>query len=164
MDKNEIRALAEGQREYMVGLRREFHRHPEVAGDEVWTSARIAQELTALGIPFVVDERRNVIGRIEGARPGKRLALRADFDALPMTEATGLPFASENPGVMHACGHDGHTAGLLGAAKLLWGMRGQLAGTVYLCFQMGRSRAGAPPRSSATSRPRAAWTSPRASI
>ena len=140
MDKNEIRALAEGQREYMVSLRREFHRHPEVAGDEVWTSARIAQELTALGIPFVVDERRNVIGRIEGARPGKRLALRADFDALPMPEATGLPFASENPGVMHACGHDGHTAGLLGAAKLLWGMRGQLAGTVYLCFQMGEEQ------------------------
>ena len=120
MDKNGIRALAEGQRDYMVSLRREFHRRPELAGEEVWTSARIAQELTALGITFVVDERRNVIGRIEGARPGKRLALRADFDALPMTEATGLPFASENPGVMHACGHDGHAAGLLGAARLLW--------------------------------------------
>ena len=140
MDKNGIRALAEGQRDYMVSLRREFHRRPELAGEEVWTSARIAQELTALGIPFVVDERRNVIGRIEGARPGKRLALRADFDALPMTEATGLPFASENPGVMHACGHDGHAAGLLGAARLLWDLRDQLAGTVYLCFQMGEEQ------------------------
>ena len=111
--------------------------HPEVSGEERWTSARIAAELEKIGIPYVVDERRNVIGRIETGRPGGRLALRADFDALAVTEATGLPYASENPGVMHACGHDGHVAGLMGAARLLWQMRDCLNGTVYLCFQMG---------------------------
>ena len=137
MEGRTIRALAEDQQDYMVCFRRELHRHPEVAGEEVWTSGRIAAELEHLGIPFVVDERRNVIGRIRGARPGKRLALRADFDALPMTEVTGLPYASEIPGVMHACGHDAHAAGLMGAAQLLWQLRDQLAGEVFLCFQIG---------------------------
>lgn len=137
MDAKKIRIAAEQERAYMVALRRELHRHPEVSGEERWTSARIAAELEKIGIPYVVDERRNVIGRIETGRPGGRLALRADFDALAVTEATGLPYASENPGVMHACGHDGHVAGLMGAARLLWQMRDCLNGTVYLCFQMG---------------------------
>ena len=137
MEGKEIRALAEAQREYMTALRRELHRHPEVAGEEEWTSARIAAELEAIGIPFLVDERRSVIARITGGRPGKRLALRADIDALPMAEATGLPFASEIPGAMHACGHDAHAAGLLGAAKILWQLRDQLAGEIFLCFQIG---------------------------
>ncbi len=137
MEGKEIKALAEGQREYMVALRRELHRHPEVAGEERWTSARIAEELKTLGIPFVVDERRSVIAHIVGSRPGKRIALRADIDALPMTETTGLPFASEIPGAMHACGHDAHAAGLMGAARILWQLRDRLAGEVFLCFQIG---------------------------
>ena len=137
MKGKEIRALAQEQQEYMVALRRELHRHPEVAGEEAWTSARIAAELEQIGIPYVVDERRSIIARIAGGRPGKKLALRADIDALPMAEATGLPYASEIPGVMHACGHDAHAAGLLGAARLLWPLRSQLAGEVFLCFQIG---------------------------
>ena len=137
MKGKEIRALAQEQQEYMVALRRELHRHPEVAGEEAWTSARIAAELEQIGIPYVVDERRSIIARIAGGRPGKKLALRADIDALPMAEATGLPYASEIPGVMHACGHDAHAAGLMGAARLLWPLRSQLAGEVFLCFQIG---------------------------
>ena len=137
MKGKEIRALAQEQQEYMVALRRELHRHPEVAGEEAWTSARIAAELEQIGIPYVVDERRSIIARIAGGRPGKKLALRADIDALPMAEATGLPYASEIPGVMHACGHDAHAAVLLGAARLLWPLRSQLAGEVFLCFQIG---------------------------
>ena len=90
MDAKKIRIAAEQERAYMVALRRELHRHPEVSGEERWTSARIAAELEKIGIPYVVDERRNVIGRIEAGRPGGRLALRADFDALAVTEATGF--------------------------------------------------------------------------
>ncbi len=121
----------------IIALRRAFHAHPERAFQEVWTSARIRQELDAYGIPYRVDKFRNVLGFLKGGKPGKSVALRADFDALPITEDTGLPFASENPGMMHACGHDGHVAALLGAAKMLSGNAANLCGTVFFCFQMG---------------------------
>lgn len=121
--------------EYVISLRREFHRHPELSGQERWTADRIAKELAEIGIPF---ERvaGNIIG-ILACGEGKRLALRADFDALPLTELTDVPWKSENPGIMHACGHDAHAAILLAAARELYAQRESLHGTINFCFQQG---------------------------
>lgn len=133
----DFKLLAEAVRDDIIAFRRELHENPELPGQEIRTSRRIAEELEKLGIPYVVDEKRNVIGKLVGAHPGKKIAIRADFDALPVQEETGLPYASRTPGVSHACGHDGHAASLLGIAKILMGLRQELCGTVYLCFQMG---------------------------
>lgn len=120
----------------LIELRRQLHRRPELSFEERWTSAFIADYLEKLGLAV----RRNVgrtgvVGVLRGARPGPTVALRADMDALPVTEESGAPYASENPGVMHACGHDTHVACLLGAAKLLTGARAQLGGNVVFLFQ-----------------------------
>jgi amidohydrolase len=135
--KPDFITLSNKLEQYVVDLRRQFHAHPELAGQEIWTSERIALELKSIGIPCKVDHKRNVVAKLTGSETGKKIALRADFDALPITEETGLSFASLNPGCMHACGHDGHVASLLGAAQLLVSLKDQLNGTVYFCFQMG---------------------------
>ena len=122
--------------EYVVSLRRELHQHPELSMREDWTCGRICEELSALGIPYKLAGEKNVIGRIEFG-PGKKLAIRADFDALPVQETVDVPWKSTQENVMHACGHDGHTAALLGTARALLPMKNQLHGTVYLCFQQG---------------------------
>lgn len=122
--------------EYVVSLRRELHQHPELSMQEDWTCGRICEELSALGIPYELAGEKNVIGRIEFG-PGKRLAIRADFDALPVQETVDVPWKSALENVMHACGHDGHTAALLGTAKALLSMKERLHGTVFLCFQQG---------------------------
>jgi len=104
----------------LVALRRELHRHPELAWREARTAARIAREVEALGLPVRTGVGgHGLIAEIPGAGPGPAVALRADMDALPLQEETGLPFASEVDGVMHACEHDGHSALLVGAAALL---------------------------------------------
>jgi hippurate hydrolase len=117
----------------MVSIRRELHRHPETGWNERETAERIERRLAELDL----DSRRvcgtGVLAEIPGRSGGSRIALRADIDALPITEETGLPFASENPGAMHACGHDGHAAMLLGAAELLAG--DPPPGPVRLIFQ-----------------------------
>lgn len=123
--------------DYVKELYREFHRHPELSGEEVWTSSRICKELELLEIPYTVLDKRNVVGVIDSKRIGKNIAVRADFDALPVKEETGLPYASEYDGKMHACGHDAHTAMLLGAARILKENEDMISGKVYLCFQMG---------------------------
>ncbi len=111
--------------------------HPEVGCMETETTEYIKKELAEIGIPVIsYDDITGCIGVIEGGRPGKTLMLRADIDALPIQENTGLPYSSVNDGVMHACGHDCHTAMLLGAARILWGNREELCGTVKLIFQM----------------------------
>lgn len=117
--------------------RRDFHAHPELSNREKRTSAEVARILKELGVDEVRTgvARYGVVALIKGSRPGPVVALRADMDALPVTEATGLPFASKNSGVMHACGHDAHTAILLGAASVLAQMRNDLHGTVKLVFQ-----------------------------
>ena len=123
--------------DYIVGWRRHFHQYPELSFHEVETTETLCRELTALGIPFTrYDEQPGVLAKITGSRPGGSVLLRADIDALPIRENTGLPYASEN-GAMHACGHDCHTAMLLGAAKLLQENRDELCGSVYLLFQSG---------------------------
>ena len=126
----------------VVGWRRHFHEYPEVSGEEKETSLYIQQVLTELGIPFETGFFGTaVLGTIKGDLPGKTVALRADMDALPVTELTGLPFASKNKGVMHACGHDGHMSILLGAAAVLQSMKSQLHGTVKLVFQPAEEEA-----------------------
>lgn len=122
--------------DYVISLRREFHRHPEISMEEEWTCARICQELPALGIPCEIVGDKNVIGRLEFGE-GRRIAFRADFDALPVGETLDVPWKSQQEDAMHACGHDGHTAALLGAARLLRSAGERLRGTVYLCFQQG---------------------------
>ncbi len=120
----------------LVEVRRDIHAHPELAFEEVRTAGLVAAELTRLGISHRTGiGRTGVVGVIEGGRPGPTLAIRADMDALPIAEETGLPFASTKPGKMHACGHDLHTVTLLGVAELLRGMAPQFAGRVVLIFQ-----------------------------
>src|ERR1700721_2487507 len=120
---------------WAVALRREIHRHPELGFEEERTSALVERELDALGIEHRRVAKTGVVGVVRGALPGRVVALRADMDALPITERTGEPFASEVDGKMHACGHDAHTAMLLGAARVLAETRAQLAGRVVLLFQ-----------------------------
>lgn len=120
----------------MTALRREIHRHPETAWHEQLTAALVRRELTRLGIPFrPCGGETGTLAVLRGAREGKTILLRADIDALSAREETGCPFASEEAGVMHACGHDGHTAMLLGAAMVLAAAREELPGTVVLAFQ-----------------------------
>ena len=128
---SEARAIADE----LSALRRDFHRQPELGNREFRTAQRIGAYLRDLGIPTRRLLDTAVVGRLEGARPGPTVALRADMDALPLTEATGADFASETPGVMHACGHDVHMAAVLGAARLLAARRASLPGTVVLLFQ-----------------------------
>ncbi|MEA5146238.1 MAG: amidohydrolase [Candidatus Limiplasma sp.] len=135
----DIRQLAAGQRDYILHTRRHLHSHPELSWQEVATTAFITRELTALGIPVMpILGSTGLVGVLRGEAPvqrGRTLMLRADIDALPIQERTGLPYASENPGVMHACGHDTHTAMLLGAARILHSLRAELAGEVRFLFQ-----------------------------
>ena len=124
----------------VVAFRRDLHAHPELSGQEDRTSRRIAEELEKLGIEPCVTPEKAVYGAVFGKGPapsGKYtgLGIRADFDALPITEATGLPYASTNAGVMHACGHDMHAAMLLGAGMVLQAMPELFGGSVKLLFQ-----------------------------
>ncbi len=120
----------------LIVLRRDIHAHPELGFQEHRTAGVVARELTRLGIPHRTGiGRTGVVGMIEGGRPGPCLAIRADMDALPITEQSGLPFASTVPGLMHACGHDVHTTTLLGVAAVLRELAPQLAGSVKLIFQ-----------------------------
>ena len=119
----------------LAELRHALHRCPELGNREFKTAGRIEAELAALGIPSRRLTDTAVVGTLVGGLPGKTAALRADMDALPLTEATGAGFASENPGVMHACGHDVHMTAALGAARLLAARREALAGAVVFLFQ-----------------------------
>ena len=135
----DIRALAEKYEGYIIEQRRWFHAHPELSWEEFGTTDHIQEELEKMGLEVHRFEGRpGCTAMIYGGKavPGaKTVALRADIDALPVEEKTGLPFASENPGVMHACGHDNHMAMLLGAAKILTAIRDEIPGTVKLLFQ-----------------------------
>lgn len=122
-------------RGHLIRLRRELHANPEIGMSTPWTVGRIIFELEYLDVPYTRLSCNQVVGRL-GTRGGPGIALRADMDGLPVLEETGLPFASAN-GNMHACGHDGHMAMLIGAARLLKKAEDELPGTVYLCFQSG---------------------------
>lgn len=129
-------------KDYIIGLRREFHQIPEEGTILPKTQARVCEELDKLGIPYTKGSKdSSITALIEGGQPGKVVALRADMDALPIKEETGLPFASKHDGFMHACGHDNHIAMLLGAAKVLSENKADLKGTVKLLFQTGEEQA-----------------------
>ncbi|MBR5474616.1 MAG: amidohydrolase, partial [Lachnospiraceae bacterium] len=122
--------------EYIVALRRDLHKIPEVGYHLPKTAAYVAKELDRLEIPYRLSEKdSSIIADIEGGKPGKCIALRADMDALPITEETGLPFSSLHKGQMHACGHDSHMAMLLAAARVLKAHQADLTGRVRLIFQ-----------------------------
>ncbi|MCG7362831.1 M20 family metallopeptidase [Roseomonas sp. ACRSG] len=127
----------------MTGWRHDFHQHPELAFEEVRTSGIVADKLREFGVDEVITgiAKTGVVGVIRGSAPGPAIGLRADMDALPILEETGVPYASKTPGKMHACGHDGHTTMLLGAAKYLAETR-NFAGTVYLLFQPAEENFG----------------------
>lgn len=150
-ERPEVTAAAARLQAKVVEWRRDFHQHPELSNREERTAAKVAERLRALGLkPQTGIAHHGVVAIVKGALPGPKIALRADMDALPVTEQTGLPFASkatgqyrgETVGVMHACGHDAHTAILLGVAEALVAMRAQLPGEVMLVFQP--SEEGAP--------------------
>jgi amidohydrolase len=123
--------------EMMVDTRRDIHAHPELSHHEYGTADRVRRRLVALGINDIgsVDGTAGLVATVNGVRPGRTIALRAELDALPIEEETGLPFKSTRPGVMHACGHDAHTAIALGVAAMLQGIRNQISGRVRFLFQ-----------------------------
>ena len=140
----EVTAAAKQLQQQVVDWRRDFHQHPELSNREERTARVVADELRRMGLePKTGIAHHGVVAIIKGGKPGPKIALRADMDALPVTERTGLPFASkatgqyrgETVGVMHACGHDAHTGILLGVAKALVAMRDTLPGEVMLIFQ-----------------------------
>ncbi len=121
---------------YTQAMRRDFHMHPELGHQEVRTAGIVARELQTLGLEVTTGVgKTGVVALIEGSKPGPTLLLRADMDALPILEQTGAEYASQTPGVMHACGHDAHTAILLTVAKILNSIRNELPGCVKLVFQ-----------------------------
>ncbi len=145
---SELLQAARSLEAQIVADRRHIHAHPELRYHEFETSKYVQQRLEKLGIGFRVIAGTGVVGLIEGTQPGRTVLLRADMDALPITERGGLAFRSQNEGAMHACGHDGHTSMLLAAAEVLQKRRDVIKGNVKLMFQPaeeGGGRGGALP-------------------
>lgn len=141
MNDQKLKMLVEAEKKWIIDIRRTLHRIPEDGFQEFKTQQVIIDALNEIGIPYTT-EKTWVIGLIEGGHPGDTVALRADMDALPLTEPEGCPFRSEHDGMMHACGHDAHVAMALGAAKVLYGLRDQLHGKVKLLIQPAEETVG----------------------
>jgi len=136
MIKEQIQQLSKNIYDDVVANRRYLHSHPELSFHETETSAFIAGKLDALGLKYERMADNGLVALIKGEKPSdKVIALRADMDALPITEANDVPYKSQNAGVMHACGHDVHTSSLLGTAKILTELKSQFGGTIKLIFQ-----------------------------
>lgn len=138
----DMKQLAKAVEADVIAIQRDLHRHPEISMEEERTIGVVTRELEKLDIPYEIVPHGGVIGFIKGERPGKSIILRADLDALPMTEApTNLKqekrVVSEHADAAHMCGHDGHTAMLLGAAKILAGLKNDINGKVILAFEQG---------------------------
>jgi amidohydrolase len=139
----ELAPLVAAEQAKVVAWRRDIHQHPELSNREVRTSKLVSAHLKSLGLDVETYANTGVVGLLKGGQPGPTVALRADMDALPVVEQTQLPFMShatatyrgESVGVMHACGHDAHTAMLMGVADVLVKVRGELKGTVLFMFQ-----------------------------
>lgn len=132
----DIKEIAASYYDYLIEMRRHFHAHPEISGKEYETSKTIKAELDKYGIEWrPCGLETGVLATIKGAKPGKTILLRGDMDALPVLEETGVSYASQNAGVMHACGHDCHTASMLTTARILNDIKDELCGTVKLAFQ-----------------------------
>ncbi|MFQ3565562.1 MAG: amidohydrolase [Aggregatilineales bacterium] len=133
---DDFRAQAEALRQELIERRRDFHRYPELAFQEVRTASIVAEELARLGLEVQTGiGKTGVVGILEGTGEGPTVLIRADMDALPVQEENEVDYVSQTPGVMHACGHDGHTAIALGVAKLLAAQRNRLCGRVKFVFQ-----------------------------
>ena len=137
--KKQIKTCAEE----LKFLYRDFHAHPELGFQEIRSQEKIMSYLTEIGLKPHKIALTGVVAMLKGTKPGPTILLRSDMDAIPVTEETGLPHASQNPGVMHACGHDGHMAMLMVAAKILTGMREEISGTIKFLFQPNEEDAGA---------------------
>lgn len=132
----QIRSLADALSARLVAVRRELHQHPELSGQEVWTTRRLTEWLREAGIAVLpLNLKTGVVAEVRGALAGPVIAIRSDIDALPVTEETGADYASRIPGCMHACGHDFHMSVVLGAALILQQMKDKLPGTVRFLFQ-----------------------------
>ncbi len=140
----DIKTEIENLKEELISLRRDFHQHPELGFHEFRTGKIVADYLENLGLEVNRNvAKTGVVGLLRGSLSGKTIALRTDMDALPLTEETGLDFASKNEGIMHACGHDGHLAMMLIAAKVLYSRREEIKGNVKFIFQPNEEDAGA---------------------
>jgi amidohydrolase len=139
---DKLRELVQQNSERVLQLRRQIHANPELSYEEEQTAALVAKELKSIGLEVVehIAGRNGVVAIIHGRGPGKNVALRADMDALSAQENTGLPFASTCDGKMHACGHDAHTAMLLGAAHVLADLKDSFDGDIRLVFQPGEEK------------------------
>lgn len=139
MLKDKIKTLAKAYKEEIIQTRRHLHSHPELSFQEFKTAVFVKERLVEIGITQIESKAdTGWSALIEGRNPQKQvLALRADMDALPIIEANDVPYKSQTPGVMHACGHDAHTASLLGAAKILYELKNEFEGTIKLIFQPG---------------------------
>jgi amidohydrolase len=141
MLKDKIQTLASSYYPEFIEVRHHLHAHPELSYQEFETSQFVQSKLQEIGIPFTVIATTGVVGIIEGKNPSSRVvALRADMDALPITEANDVAYKSTRPGIMHACGHDVHTTCLLGAAKILNETKESWEGTIKLIFQPGEEK------------------------
>ena len=141
--KARIQQLTNQYHNYVVECYHQLHAHPELSFQEAETAGFIEQQLATMGIPFRSGIGGNgILGKIEGRNPRKKvIALRADMDALPVCEMVDIPWKSLNENVMHACGHDAHTASLLGAAQILNELKNDFEGTILLIFQPGEEKA-----------------------
>jgi len=139
--KEKVSTIAAQIYEETVANRRHLHQHPELSFEEYETSAFVKAELDKLGIPHVPMANTGVVAQITGEKPSDSVvALRADMDALPITEVSGREYGSQREGIMHACGHDVHTSSLLGTARILQSLKAEFGGTVKLIFQPGEER------------------------
>ena len=139
--KKRIQEKAKNHYEKFLQIRRHLHAHPELSYQEFETSKYVQKQLTEMGIAFETIATTGVLGIIKGKNPDSRvIALRADMDALQITEENEVSYCSQNPGVMHACGHDVHTTILLGAAQILNELKGEWEGTIKLLFQPGEEK------------------------
>lgn len=141
--KERISELAKQNLKNTRKIRRELHKYPEVGFKEFKTAEIIKRELDKIGIPYESGiAKTGIVGLIQGKNPGKTVLLRADMDALPIQEEVESEFKSEHPGIMHACGHDGHMAGLLGAAAILNSIKDDISGNIKLVFQPAEETTG----------------------
>jgi len=131
----DIYGCAKKHYDWAVNLRRYFHVHPELSGQEYKTQEKICQELQSLGVSFYKAAKTGVIAEIKGGKPGKTIAIRTDIDALPLQDECGQIYQSQNKGACHACGHDGHMAVLFGTIRILKDLQADLSGTFRFLFQ-----------------------------
>ncbi len=138
---NEIKQLANALQDSLIANRRHLHAHPELSFHEFETAAFVKKQLDEIGVAWKPMANTGIVGMIQGEKSSDQvIALRADMDALPITESNAVDYASLNTGVMHACGHDAHTASLLGTAKILQSLKSKFGGTVKLIFQPGEEK------------------------